>query len=109
MTLHDWMRILDSSSQFVNKNTKTGLVSVENPYIAKANILASRPGNFAVNGWRVETEVGERPELSAKSPPSAGAKSIDDSGAVPWKTRHRYEQGPQAGDRACITVVDIHS
>lgn len=52
----------------------------------------TRPGMYTLDSWTVETEVGEVAE--------------DLSPCDPWQTRQRYEQGPPAGDRSYLTVVD---
>ncbi|KAI0361180.1 hypothetical protein OH77DRAFT_1417397 [Trametes cingulata] len=69
-------------------------------YTTQAKLWATRPGCYALDSWTVETEVGEPPSASASDPqPSAGSA---------WRSRQlRYLQRPQAGDRACVTVVDV--
>ncbi len=63
--------------------------------IAHAKLWATRPGCFALDSWTVETEVGEPTSEIATETPR-------------WKSRHlRYVQIPRAGERPCVTVVDI--
>lgn len=69
-----------------------------------AKLWATRPGCFALSSWTLETEVGEPSPPSPKLPPSASPTPPKGG----WKSRHlRYVQSPQAGDRSCVTVVDV--
>ncbi|KAI1793952.1 ER-golgi trafficking TRAPP I complex 85 kDa subunit-domain-containing protein [Ganoderma leucocontextum] len=71
--------------------------------IVHAKLWATRPGCFALSSWTVETEVGE-PSLSPELPPSASLAQPKGG----WRSRHlRYVQSPRAGDRSCVTVVDV--
>ncbi|KAI0639808.1 ER-golgi trafficking TRAPP I complex 85 kDa subunit-domain-containing protein [Trametes polyzona] len=64
-------------------------------YTAHAKLWASRPGCYALESWTAEIEVGE---------PS----DAEDSAVVPWRSRQlRYLQRPRAGERPCVTVVDV--
>ncbi|KAI0800868.1 ER-golgi trafficking TRAPP I complex 85 kDa subunit-domain-containing protein [Fomes fomentarius] len=63
--------------------------------IAHAKLWVTRPGCFALDSWTLETEVGEPTSENATETPR-------------WKSRHlRYVQSPGAGERPCVTVMDI--
>lgn len=67
-----------------------------------AKVWTARPGAFAVEGWTVETEVGE-----LAFPPHGDAESAAVKAADPWRSRHfRYVQGSRPEDRCCIIVSD---
>ncbi|KAM5531871.1 hypothetical protein V8D89_014425 [Ganoderma adspersum] len=71
----------------------------------RAKLWASRPGCFALNSWTLETEVGE-PSPSPEPELAPSVSPTPPKGA--WRSRHlRYVQSPRAGDRSCVTVVDI--
>ncbi|CAL1695522.1 unnamed protein product [Somion occarium] len=95
----------DSSStkllppRYTGKLTHRGGLSPSQAHTLQIKLLASRPGSYALDGWRIETEVGELLEPSSET-----TASVD----VPWHTRQRYEQVPQAGI-SCVTVVDVSS
>ncbi len=58
-------------------------------------LLISKPGSYALDSWRVQSEVGE---LSSR---------FVEFDAHGWRARHRYEQGPPTGDHASVTVKAI--
>ncbi|TFK91662.1 hypothetical protein K466DRAFT_482283 [Polyporus arcularius HHB13444] len=65
---------------------------------AQAKLWITRPGCFALDSWTVETDVGEPAPEDSQSNLSRGG----------WRSRHlRYVQSPRAGDRPCVTVVDV--
>lgn len=55
-----------------------------------AQMCVTRPGTYALSGWRLETEVGE-PGMKDGS----------------WQVRHRYEQTAPADDKSSIVVSDL--
>ncbi|KAI0830719.1 ER-golgi trafficking TRAPP I complex 85 kDa subunit-domain-containing protein [Trametes gibbosa] len=66
----------------------------------QTRLWVTRPGCYTLDSWTAETEVGE---------PTSPAPSDAVPGALPaWRSRQlRYVQRPQAGERSCVTVVDI--
>ncbi|OJA16247.1 hypothetical protein AZE42_00079 [Rhizopogon vesiculosus] len=56
----------------------------------QAQMCVTRPGTYALSGWRLETEVGE-PDMEDGS----------------WQVRHRYEQRAPADDKSSIVVSDL--
>ena len=54
-----------------------------------AQMSVTRPGTYALSGWRLETEVGE-----------PGMKD------GVWRVRHRYEQSAPSDDKSSIVVSD---
>ena len=71
----------------------------------QAKLWATRPGCYALDAWTVETEVGE------PFPAAADGSTAAASAASPpprWRSRGlRYVQGPRAGERPCVTIVDV--
>ncbi|KAF8445809.1 ER-golgi trafficking TRAPP I complex 85 kDa subunit-domain-containing protein [Boletus edulis BED1] len=58
----------------------------------ETRLRVDRPGTYALSRWRVETDVGE-----------AGS-SHDQS---PWRTRHRYVQGPPSDHYPRMIVTEV--
>ncbi|KAJ8494589.1 hypothetical protein ONZ51_g2248 [Trametes cubensis] len=79
-------------------------------YTAHAKLWATRPGCYALDSWTVETEVGEPPAPSQKSPgqPAEADKTPQPTHTSVWRSRQlRYLQRPPAGGaRPFVTVVD---
>ncbi|KAI8981263.1 ER-golgi trafficking TRAPP I complex 85 kDa subunit-domain-containing protein [Trametes punicea] len=76
-------------------------------YTAHAKLWTTRPGCYALDSWKVETEVGEPPSPAPSPSPPAAPGDARPSQA-PWRSRHlRYLQHPRADARASVTVVDI--
>ncbi|KZT05978.1 uncharacterized protein LAESUDRAFT_726547 [Laetiporus sulphureus 93-53] len=61
----------------------------------RGTVWVTRPGNVILDGWVVETEIGEQSFVESES------------AAVPWKSRQlRYVQAPRADDPHYVTVID---
>lgn len=58
----------------------------------ETRLWVARPGAYALTGWQVETIVGE--------PGSDYEQS-------PWRTRHRYVQGPPLDHHPRMIVTDV--
>ncbi|RPD64974.1 hypothetical protein L227DRAFT_571426 [Lentinus tigrinus ALCF2SS1-6] len=83
------------AGRVIHRHTITPSQSVT----AQAKLWVTRPGCFALDSWTVETDVGE---------PASEVSSSSASPRGSWRSRHlRYVQNPQAGDRSCVTVVDV--
>ena len=78
-----------------------------------AKLWISRPGVYALDGWTVETEVGEVLDASSSTSeslpenPVTGAQKVEEGQEGRWRTRQRYQQGPPAGGLSSFTVIDI--
>ena len=88
------------SGRLTHKGTLAPLqcVSIE------AKLWVTRPGTYALDTWTLDAEVGEvSSSLSNSVVVSESAKEDQ------WRTRQRYELGPQAGAHSRVTVVDTSS
>ncbi|KAI0788537.1 ER-golgi trafficking TRAPP I complex 85 kDa subunit-domain-containing protein [Abortiporus biennis] len=83
--------------QFVGRLTHHGELEPSQSTVVRVKLSVSKPGIYALNGYRVESQVLELDDAAAKD---------GDTPGVRWRVRSRYEQGPQAGDRSCIVVTD---
>ncbi|GBE78241.1 hypothetical protein SCP_0111240 [Sparassis crispa] len=79
--------------QYAGRLTYRSTLAPSASHIFQVKLWVTRPGSYALDGWTVETDVGER----ANAGTSTGV----------WRTRHRYVQGPLADYRHSVTVVDV--
>jgi len=77
--------------QYCGRLTFRGTLKSAEVVTLYPKIWVTRPGTYGLEGWRLETEVGEPADVGV------------------WRVRQRYVQGPPARDQACITIKDIAS
>ncbi|PCH33758.1 hypothetical protein WOLCODRAFT_60797 [Wolfiporia cocos MD-104 SS10] len=83
------------SPQYAGRLVHRGVLNPLESTTFHVKVWIPRPGTFALDGWSVETEVGEAPLIDQ-----------DPAGST-WKSRQlRYVQGPPDQARTCITVID---
>lgn len=75
---------------YCGRTTFRGLLGPLQTTSVVAQLFATRPGTYALSGWRLETEVGE-PNMEGGS----------------WQVRHRYEQRATTDDSSSVVVSDI--
>ncbi|KII93831.1 hypothetical protein PLICRDRAFT_36073 [Plicaturopsis crispa FD-325 SS-3] len=73
--------------RYCGRLTFRGTLQPSEVAIVHPELWITRPGTYALGGWRLETEVGEHSEV--------------------WRTRHRYAQASSPNDRSSVTVSDI--
>ncbi|CCM05178.1 uncharacterized protein FIBRA_07387 [Fibroporia radiculosa] len=82
--------------RFAGRLTHRATLEALESVIFKVKVWVDRPGNFVLDGWTVETEVGE--QVDSRSLASANV----------WRSRHlHYLQGPYPGSLPCVTVVGM--
>jgi len=74
--------------QYSGRRTFRGLIERSQKTEIHARVWVHRPGTYSLDGWVVESEVGDRQEDGT------------------WKMRHRYSSQQHQADRgiSCITV-----
>ncbi|KAK7694801.1 hypothetical protein QCA50_001989 [Cerrena zonata] len=80
--------------RYVGKLTFRGELPPTESHTVQVKLQALTPGSYTLNGWRVETLVGELPDEASDS--------------TSWRIRQRYEQGPPK-IVGCVTIVDTSS
>ncbi|KAG2369466.1 ER-golgi trafficking TRAPP I complex 85 kDa subunit-domain-containing protein [Suillus spraguei] len=75
---------------YCGRTTFRGLLGPLRTTSVVAQLFATRPGTYALSGWRLETEVGE-PNMEGGS----------------WQVRHRYEQRATTDESSSVVVSDI--
>ena len=75
---------------YCGRMTFRGLLQPLQATSVQAHMCVTRPGTYALSGWRLETEVGE--------------PGMEDGS---WRVRHRYEQRAPADDKSSIVVSDL--
>ncbi|KAF8846247.1 hypothetical protein BDN67DRAFT_986591 [Paxillus ammoniavirescens] len=77
---------------YAGRLTIRGMLQPSQSTSVQTKLWVTRPGMYALSGWQVETDVGE---------------PLGNHSQSPWRTRHRYLQGPLADHH--LTVTDISS
>lgn len=80
--------------QYIGRLTFKGEVRPSESTIVTAKLSARNAGSYALDSWSVATDVLEPQK---------------DEHERPYVVRQRYEQVPQAGDNASVTIVDKSS
>jgi len=80
--------------QYTGRKTFRGLVERSQMTELHAKVWVHRPGTYNLDGWVLESEVGDQQEDGS------------------WKTRHRYssqqnEQHQAADEVSCVTIRSI--
>jgi len=76
--------------QYTGRRTFRGLVERSQTTELQARVWVYRPGTYSLDGWVVESEVGDLQDGT-------------------WKTRHRYSSQQHQASRgiSCITVLSV--
>ncbi|KIK93997.1 hypothetical protein PAXRUDRAFT_480682 [Paxillus rubicundulus Ve08.2h10] len=77
--------------RYVGRLTIRGMLQPSQLTLLQTKLWVARPGMYALSGWQVETDVGE---------PFGGHSRS------PWRTRHRYLQGPPVDHHPRLIVTD---
>ncbi|KAI0932025.1 hypothetical protein AcV5_004630 [Taiwanofungus camphoratus] len=89
---------------YVGRLTHRSILGPTETVTFRVELLSTRPGSYAIDGWTLNTEVGEAMPVESTGRTSAVASKT----AAGWQSAGLcYVQGPSAADRHCITVLDI--
>lgn|SRR6266702_3028409 len=73
---------------WIGRLTFRGTLEPMQHTVLKPTLLATGPDTYALDGWQLEVEVGQRTDQG-------------------WRTIYRYLEKPSRDHRPCVTVVAV--